>query len=251
MVRTLVLIRIFFLITISNIHSQTLVTPVADSTDSHSTLRFTIGDYGVSFGNVPRNIGLRLNFSDSGIQKIIGLNFTLWRPGENYNSSISGLSIGLFPSARIIEGIALGLISVNAHKNLYGLNLGCGYLNSGNGIHGINIGGFFINGNKLGGINATLGYLKSSGIIQGLSLSSLLSADELRGIHASLFYTRINILQGISLSGYHKITGEQRGITLGILNMAESLRGIQIGVLNFAGNNPIPFKWLPLINFHY
>lgn len=42
----------------------------------------------------------------------------------------------------------------------------------------------------------------------------------------------------------------QTGITIGVLNVAKELRGIQIGLLNYAANNPPPFRWLPVLNLN-
>jgi hypothetical protein len=43
----------------------------------------------------------------------------------------------------------------------------------------------------------------------------------------------------------------QRGLSIGIFNHADNLHGVQIGVLNFAGNNPEGLKILPLLNVHF
>jgi hypothetical protein len=52
------------------------------------------------------------------------------------------------------------------------------------------------------------------------------------------------------LSGYNCVRGIQKGITIGLLNRAGTLKGIQIGLLNIAGNNPFPFRILPLLNLN-
>ena len=38
---------------------------------------------------------------------------------------------------------------------------------------------------------------------------------------------------------------------IGVFNRADNLHGVQIGVLNYAGNNPSGLKWLPGINVHF
>ena len=35
------------------------------------------------------------------------------------------------------------------------------------------------------------------------------------------------------------------------LNLAENLHGVQIGVLNYAGNQPQGLRWLPIVNARF
>jgi hypothetical protein len=44
------------------------------------------------------------------------------------------------------------------------------------------------------------------------------------------------------------IKGEQRGLTIGIVNTAEILNGVQIGLINRAANNPPGLRYLPIVN---
>ena len=55
-------------------------------------------------------------------------------------------------------------------------------------------------------------------------------------------------VRGVTLSAYNHIKGEQRGLSLGLLNTAWELHGWQIGVLNYARNNPKGLRLLPLFN---
>jgi len=42
----------------------------------------------------------------------------------------------------------------------------------------------------------------------------------------------------------------QTGVTIGLYNSVRMLKGIQIGIVNHAGNNRAPFRWLPILNAH-
>jgi len=55
-------------------------------------------------------------------------------------------------------------------------------------------------------------------------------------------------LNGISISAFNHIRGDQIGVTIGIYNYARNLRGIQLGILNYAANNPRGLRLLPLAN---
>jgi hypothetical protein len=54
--------------------------------------------------------------------------------------------------------------------------------------------------------------------------------------------------RGVSAAGFNYVKGEQRGLTIGVVNYARRLHGVQIGVINFADNNPPGLRVLPLIN---
>jgi hypothetical protein len=57
-------------------------------------------------------------------------------------------------------------------------------------------------------------------------------------------------LRGVSLSVYNRVTGVQRGLTIGVLNYARELHGFQVGVVNVADNNRGLARVLPVLNFH-
>ena len=45
-------------------------------------------------------------------------------------------------------------------------------------------------------------------------------------------------LTGVSVSAVNYVDGTQRGLSIGLFNYAETLHGVQLGLLNYAGNNP-------------
>ena len=55
-------------------------------------------------------------------------------------------------------------------------------------------------------------------------------------------------LTGASISSVNWVRGQQRGLTIGLVNYAERLRGVQVGVININKNARAPFKVLPIIN---
>ena len=71
------------------------------------------------------------------------------------------------------------------------------------------------------------------------------------GIAPAYFAVEENgTLTGLTISAVNNIKGRQKGLTIGIVNMARSLNGLQLGLLNFAGNKK-NLKWLPIINAHF
>jgi hypothetical protein len=54
--------------------------------------------------------------------------------------------------------------------------------------------------------------------------------------------------RGAAAAGFSYVKGEQRGLTIGVVNYARWLHGVQVGVINIARNNPPGLRVLPLIN---
>jgi hypothetical protein len=71
------------------------------------------------------------------------------------------------------------------------------------------------------------------------------------GIDLNLITTEVQCSRGIITGVYNRVYDTQRGLSIGIFNHADNLHGVQIGVLNFAGNNPEGLKILPLLNVHF
>lgn len=338
---------------------------------------------GVSLGNSPRWTGLRVNWSDAGVEGVNGVNLTLWRPKENPAAVYNGLSLGLVaPVGKTIRGATLGGIAVVADGDVlgaqlagialvsggsaYGINAaGLGVVSSGS-MYGLNAAGLGLSGGldlvgvnfatlgvvaqhdirgitvaglgavaqhdimgitatTLGvtaqhdirgitiaglgivaqrdivGLNATglglvaegsvrwvnlaglgvvgqskisglsvagLGVVSGGGSIEGVALSPgvVESADGVRGIILGGYRVKGQRVAGLSLNpvmlkarefsgvavgAHNEVMGRQRGLTIGLYNYARQLQGVQIGVLNYAGNNPRWLRLLPLINVHF
>ncbi len=101
------------------------------------SLNLPARNWGLSFGNSKNFTGVRFNFRDRNVEKINGINITIWKPyGENRNSVVNGLSLGLLPGAGEMRGLQVGIFGVGAEKSASGINLGilgAGSLREGTG----------------------------------------------------------------------------------------------------------------------
>lgn len=141
---------------------------------------------GLSLGNSAKWRGVRVNVSDAGLQRVDGVNLTLWRPRANPDAVLTGAALGVVgPEAREIRGIALGLGGVVAAERLDGLALGGLGVVSGGALRGAGVGGL--------GLVAQHGM---SGI--GLGGLGLVSQGELRGIGIGGLGTVTNGISGIA-----------------------------------------------------
>jgi hypothetical protein len=108
------------------------------------------------------------------------------------------------------------------------------------------VGGDFMQGLFVGGVGV------GADAIEGVSIGGIgIAADQLDGLHLAGAYLRTWELQGVATGAYTRVMGRVEGLTIGIFNWTPELHGVQIGLLNYAGNNPRGLKWLPGINLHF
>jgi hypothetical protein len=115
--------------------------PPAD-TVHHRSLDVGVHDTGLSIGNSRRWTGLRINLSDHGVERVIGLNLTLGRARENTDARVDGIAVGLLaPVAGTIRGVAVGPFGVVAEHGLAGVNVGGLAVVSQGAIEGLSVAG--------------------------------------------------------------------------------------------------------------
>jgi len=115
-------------------------------------------------------------------------------------------------------------------------------------VGGVGVG----SGGELEGVSlAGVGIGASS--ITGLAIAGFgVGATDIHGLVVASAYMKIEEdgrLRGVSVAAFNDVRGEQRGLSIGLLNIAEELHGVQIGLLNIAWNKP-SWRVLPLVNYH-
>jgi hypothetical protein len=148
--------------------------------------------------------------------------------------AIGGIGVGGGGNA---EGIMIGGIGVGVGGDMTGLAVGGIGVGAGGTFTGVGIGGIGVGAQRAKG-------LMISGIAGG--------AQDLTGIAFSTAWFKLEKgeMHGMSVASYNEIRGRQRGLTIGLLNLAEELHGVQLGLINIAYNNPSGRKVLPLVNWH-
>ena len=108
----------------------------------------------ISIGNYPNVTGLRLNFRDSDLERVTGMNVTIWSPYEPATGVVKGVALGLpVTGAGDIVGLGAGVFGVGAAHNLSGLMIGPVGAGAGGRVSGIAIGGIGVGaGGNLRGI---------------------------------------------------------------------------------------------------
>jgi len=181
---------------------------------------------GIGFGNLPTFNGIRFNFADKNVEKISGINVTVWQTKVDslQTGTVNGISIGV-PLAIGTEnksGIGIGIFGVVATKNLSGLNFGGLGVGAGGHLTGFNVGGLGIG---------------SGGNVKGITIGGL-------GAGAGENATGINIgglgvgaggnLTGFNFGGLGAGAGKNvSGINLAVLGVGAGtdLKGITIACL--------------------
>ena len=205
----------------------------------HSALHLAVHDFGLSIGNAPRVYGLRLNWQDRGLERVIGANITVLAD-ENPRSSISGLAVNVLggayprglqdfgaptkPWVSAIHGLALSPFSIAVERSngilvtgiaglaehaigihVGGLGLGIG---DGTGIH---VGGLAVFGDRrLNGLTAAGIAAVASGSMTGINAAGVVKAS---------------FLSGINLGGI-LVAPSVRGLSIAAFVIADSVSGV-------------------------
>lgn len=189
---------------------------------------------GIGFGNLPKFTGIRFNVKDKNVEKLTGINFTVWFSKHDADQSgvMNGLSIGL-PMAmghQDQNGISIGLLGVGATRNLNGINIGGLATGSGNSINGFNFGGLAIgSGQDIRGVNIGGLAAGAGGSVVGFNLAAM-------GVGCG------ENLSGFSFGGLGVGSGQNvSGITIGGLGVGagESMTGFQFGGLGVGAGEKI------------
>jgi hypothetical protein len=133
---------------------------------------------GIGFGNLPTFTGIRFNFKDRYVEKINGLNVTIWQSknDSDQTGTVNGISLGL-PMAMGHEnqnGVSVGVFGVAATQSLSGINIGGLGAGAGQNMTGFNFGGLGIGtGKDLRGINIGGLGAGAGGNVAGINLGGL------------------------------------------------------------------------------
>lgn len=308
-------------------------------------------DVGIGIGDVPRLTGIRLNYRDRALERVTGINVTIWAPHEEMDGRVAGLALGVpVTGAGTLEGVGIGAgvgvvndfrglgvapLGMGAGGDLVGIHLGGIGMGAGGELRGLAVGGVGMGvggdargivvggvgmgvgadftglavGGLGGGIGGSMTGIFAGGLgagigedargvvlaglgagvggdLRGLAVGGLGFGvgGELRGVAVSGLGVGANRIRGIVLSGigagspdatggfvapaffivgseelegefrgvsisaYNRIRGRQRGLAIGLLNIAQELHGVQIGLVNIAWNKE-SFPVLPLVNW--
>lgn len=229
----------------------------------------------LSIGNSINHDGIRLNFRDSGVESVNGINVTIWKSRGQNTSKIRGLAIGLpYASAGTLNGTAIGILSVVAEQEANGVVLSglvnvigesgdafmlSGLLNvigesgkgfmaaslmniTGNSHKGVqvaglgNISGESKKGVQIGGIMNVVG-----NDMDGAQFSTLMNinGEHAKGIRAAgLMNITGESSKGFALAGLMNVSGKQmKGFSAaGIMNVSEQISGFSFATANVAVN---------------
>jgi hypothetical protein len=219
---------------------------------SAQSLDLTVDGVGLSIGDSREVTGLRINFRDRRMERVDGINVTVWTPYEENDGTVRGLALGLpATGAEYIEGIAAGLIGVGVHDRLRGIGIGGIGLGIGDELRGIAIGGIGlgvgadVNGAAIGGIGGGIG-----GSLEGVGIGGIgfgIGGDArgllIGGIGAGVGGN----LEGISIAGIGiGAGGSLKGLTLtGIgLGAGGDVTGVQLAGVGIGAGGTL--KWVSI-----
>lgn len=205
---------------------------------------------GIGFGNLPKFTGIRFNFKDRFVEKITGVNVTVWqtKSDADQTGTVNGISLGL-PMAMGHEnqnGISIGVFGVAATENLSGINIGLIGAGAGQNVNGFNFGGLGIGsgqdlrGVNIGGLGAGAGGdviglnigglgIGGGGDLSGLSIAGL-------GVGSGGNVTGIN-LAGVGIGAGESLTGFS--FALAGIGAGQKVRGISIAGIGIGAGQEV------------
>lgn len=194
---------------------------------------------GIGFGNLERFTGIRFNFKDRDVERLVGVNVTVWSANndENQTGTMTGLAIGL-PLTMGVEnqrGISVGVFGAGAKQNLSGINIGGLGVGAGGNVSGFNFGGLGVGaGGSLTGVSIGVLGAGAGDDVRGISVGGLGVGSG--GSLAGLSFGGLGVgagsnLNGISLGGLGVGAGEDiTGLTGALVGVGAGgrVRGITV-----------------------
>ena len=236
-----------------------------------SSLDIGAAEIGISLGSASRWTGLRVNARDRCLDRVNGLNLTLWTPGNPVGGTVNGLALGLIaPRAARLRGLSIGIAGVLPEREAAGITIGglgvvsegrlrgvsvglLGVVSEGRadgvsiaglglvpegGATGFNLGGLgVVSEGPLSGVNlAGLGIVAERRV-SGINLAGLgvVSEEAIQGASAALLgLVSERAISGVSISGIGVISGERvSGITAAIATIdTRDLDGLAVAGWN-------------------
>ncbi|MEQ9405142.1 MAG: hypothetical protein RIM99_16245 [Cyclobacteriaceae bacterium] len=177
--------------------------------------------------------------------------------GDLKGLNVAGIGAG---AGGDVKGINVALVGIGAGEDMTGINFGGVGMGAGGKLKGLNFGGIGVGaGEELMGLNMAIVGVGAPEV-KGISIAGVVGGDKITGIAIAPAWLKIGDkesdsedveLKGIAISAFNQIRGENNGISIGVLNIAEGGKGFQIGLLNHNPNNPKGLKWLPFFNANF
>ncbi len=199
-----------------------------------------VAGYGLSLGNSSRFTGLRINAVDRQVERIDGLNVTLWNPGDNPVAEYNGIALGIIGTkGRKFRGVAIGGVGVNARdhlggvaagtlgvgaRSLTGVGVGLVMVDVHERLRGASVAGIWTGNNRqhLDGLTVAGGGAMA-GTVRGAAIGGVFAASEVS-------------LTGVALSPGAVYSGRLRGLAVGGIGAgAMDLDGIAIALGGIGG----------------
>ncbi len=220
---------------------------VAVATAHSQSVDLTIKRYGLSIGNSREVHGVRLNYRDSRLRQVNGLNATIWMPHQTSHGDVRGVALGLpATGARNLTGVGIGVFGLGVEKNMHGISFGLLGLGAGQNVTGFAAGGLGLGaggdftGIGIGGLGLGVGGDVAGIIVAGLGLGS---GGNVKGItFAGLGLGAGENLSGFTFAGLGAGAGENvTGITLsfGGVGAGKRLSGIAVAGLGMGAGEEI------------
>jgi hypothetical protein len=185
------------------------------------SLDLTINNTGISIGDSRVVHGVRINFRDRNMERVDGINATIWTPYDDARGgTVKGLALGLpLTGAGRISGLGVGVAGVAAESEFSGIGVAGIGIGAGSDVRGILIGGIGVGsggnvtGLTVGGIGAGAG-----GNVKGITIAGIGAGagGNVAGITLAGFGSGAGgNVNGITIAGFGSgAGGDVKGLTI-------------------------------------
>jgi hypothetical protein len=161
----------------------------------------TVHNTGLAIGDKPLMNGIRLNFRDRQLERINGINATIWSPYSPAKGTVNGVALGIpVTGAGQINGVGIAVVGLGVENTFRGIGIAPIGVGGGNDMAGIFVGGIGVGGGRrleglsIGGIG-----VGSGGSLRGIQIGGI-------GVGGGGDVTGISI-GGIGVGGGGNVTG--------------------------------------------
>ncbi|MBY0489281.1 MAG: hypothetical protein K2R93_05525 [Gemmatimonadaceae bacterium] len=142
--------------------------------ESRRSLDLGANGAGLSIGDSPRWKGIRLNAVDTRLERMDGINLTVWSPRKTSHGVVRGIALNApLGGAKRFEGIAIGG-GYGVEESMKGLSLSLVGGGAGSDVVGIHLAGVgFGSGGSLRGINIAGVGAGAGGRVEGITIGGV------------------------------------------------------------------------------
>jgi len=216
----------------------------------YGNVNLTANNWGISLGDSRGVNGLRINYRDSQLEWVNGINITAWVPPEESfppSGDVTGLALGLpATAAENIDGLAASIAGTWASGRVRGISITGGALITGDDFQGVGVSGVgLINGGRTDGIVANGIGLVTDSDFRGIGVSGIgmVTDGDVLGVGISgIGVVGGGHMSGLNVGGIGTVSdGDINGLSAGGVGLVSGgdIKGVSVAGVGLVADDSI------------